>query len=179
MRDLSKAGYLGIFSELDATVAAIEGLRKAKFKELVTFSPLPRHELEDALDEPQSPVRMFTLVGGLTGTATGFALPIWTSLDWPLMTGGKPIISTPAFVVIAFELTILFGALSTVVGLLINARLPRTRPTIVYDPSFSADRFGVFVVPPAGREAEAKRILEESGAVEVREQAEEVPSGKA
>src|SRR5690606_40479314 len=81
------------------------------------------HDIEHALDTEESPVRLFTLVGGLTGAATGFALATWTSMDWPLVTGGKPIISLPAWVIIAFELTILFGALSTVIGLFINARL--------------------------------------------------------
>ncbi|MBI4544554.1 MAG: DUF3341 domain-containing protein, partial [Gemmatimonadetes bacterium] len=120
---------------------------------------------------------LFTLVGGLTGAATGFALPIFTSLDWPLITGGKPIISLPPFVIIAFELTILFGALSTVLGLLINARLPRARPRVIYDPAFSVGRFGILVLVPAGREREAAALLRESGAAEVRERPEEVRVG--
>src|SRR5207253_1309812 len=115
-------GLLGIFAEVDAAVEAIEKLRAAGLKRIVTFSPLPSHDLEHALHPPQSPVRMFTLIGGLTGAATGFTLPTWTSLDWPLVTGGKPIISIPPMIVIAFELTILFAALSTIAGLFINAR---------------------------------------------------------
>jgi hypothetical protein len=169
-----ETGILGIFTELDATTVAIERLRKAGMRDMVVFSPMPRHEIEHALQEPESPVRMFTLVGALTGTATGFALPIWTSLDWPLITGGKPIISLPPFVIIAFELTILFGALSTILGLFITARLPRMGGRMVYDPAFSAGKFGVFVVPVSGREAEARAALSESGALEVRERPEEV-----
>ena len=170
-------GMLGIFAEVDAAALAIERLRAAGMKRIVVFTPVPRHELEHALHAPESPVRLFTLVGGLTGAATGFALTIWTSLDWPLVTGGKPIVSLPPYVVIAFELTILFGALSTVLGLLINARLPRARRMVVYDPSFSAGRFGVFVAPPAGREPEAAAILRESGAVELRERPVEIHVG--
>jgi len=97
-------------------------------------------------------------------------------MDWPLVTGGKPIISLPAWVIIAFELTILFGALSTVIGLFINARLPQRSPTLVYDRSFSVDQFGVYVVPPADREEEVRRVFAESGAVEVRHGAREVTS---
>jgi hypothetical protein len=129
---------------------------------------MPSHDLEHALHRPQSGVRMFTLVGGLTGTATGFALPVWTSLDWPLITGGKPIISLPAFVIIAFELTILFGALSTVAGLFILARLPNRKPLVVYDPAFSAGAFGVHIdIGGDGAEA-VRRTMREAGAVEVR-----------
>ena len=167
-------GVLGIYNGLDATVAAIEALRAGGLKRLTVFTPVPSHEIEHALESEQSPVRLFTLVGGLTGAATGFALPTWTSLDWPLVTGGKPIISIPAWVIIAFELTILFGALSTVAGLFIMARLPRTKPFIVYDPSFSSDHYGVYVQPPPGREGDARSMLERAGAVEVRERMSEV-----
>ena len=159
--------YLGVFREVDTAVKAIEELQAAGLKDLETYSPLPQHELEHALHRPQSSVRMFTLVGGLTGAAAGFALAIWTSLDWPLVTGGKPIISLPAFVVIAFELTILFGALATVVGLFINARLGPPGRDLAYDPSFSAGKFGVLVDAPAGKGGDARRILEAAGAEEV------------
>ncbi len=162
-------GLLGVFDAVDSTIEAIGKLRAAGYKKPTVFSPAPDHEIEHALHEPQSPVRIFTLVGGLTGAATGFALPTWTSLDWPLVTGGKPIISLPAWVIIAFELTILFGALSTVLGLFIVARLPNRKPLVVYDPSFSSDQYGVHVVPPAGREAEFRQILRDAGAIAVRE----------
>jgi len=168
---------LGIFREVDATASAIEKLRKEGLEDITVFSPVPRHELEHALDRPESPVRMFTLVGGLTGAASGFALAIWTSLDWPLVTAGKPIISVPAFVVIAFELMVLFGALSTVLGLLINARLPHLRKRVVYDPSFSAGNFGIFAAPAPDRMGAVRTIMEESGAVQIREWPEEVSVG--
>ena len=164
---MSGGRYLGVFHEVDAAVEAINELRSAGMTDLETYSPLPQHDLEHALHRPQSPVRLFTLVGGLTGAATGFALAIWTSLDWPLITGGKPIIALPAFVVIAFELTILFGALSTVLGMVINARLGPPGKHLAYDPSFSAGNFGVLVDAPSGKGGDARRILEESGAVDV------------
>ena len=166
-------GVLGVFSELDSAVDAVDRLRKAGLKRITAFSPMPSHELEHALHAPESPVRLFTLVGGLTGAATGFALPTWTSLDWPLVTGGKPIISIPPMVIIAFELTILFGALSTVAGLFLNARLPRVRTRVVYDPAFSQGQFGIYV-SANGRTAEARKVLQDAGAISVRDRAEEV-----
>lgn len=166
-------GVLGVFAEVDAAVEAITNLRAAGLKRIVTFSPMPNHDIEHAMHPPQSPVRVFTLVGGLTGAATGFALPTLTSLDWPLVTGGKPIISIPPMVVIAFELTILFAALSTIAGLFINARLPRARAQVIYDPSFSAGNFGVFV-SANGNTQQARDILTRAGAISVRDRAEEV-----
>jgi hypothetical protein len=174
---MREAGCLAVFSELDAAAASIETLRKAGHKEIVVYSPVPRHELEEALDTPESPIRLFTLVGAFTGAAAGFALAIGASLDWPLITGGKPIISVPAFVVIGFELAVLFGALSTVAGLFLNARLPHLAKQVVYDPSFSAGRFGVFVAPRPGKEDEVKSVFVENGADEIREQPMEVRLG--
>jgi hypothetical protein len=170
-------GTLGVYDGVDAAARSIERLRAAGIKRITVFSPVPSHELEHALHPSESPVRLFTLVGGLTGAATGFAFPTWTSLDWPLITGGKPIISMPAWVITAFELTILFGALSTVAGLFISARLPQRRLLQIYDPSFSSDRFGVLVMPPSGREDEVRTIMRESGAAEIREQVQEVKVG--
>src|SRR5690606_19208145 len=89
-------GTLGVYDALDSATMTIERLRAAGLKRITVFSPLPSHELEHALHAGESPVRMFTLVGGLTGAAAGFAFPTWASMDWPLITGGKPIISIPA-----------------------------------------------------------------------------------
>jgi hypothetical protein len=172
----SKQGILASFDYLDSAVEAIQALRKAGFKRksLQAYAPVPEHDLEHAMGYGQSPVRVFALVGALTGTATGFALSIFTSMNWPLVVGGKPIISIPAFVVIAFELTILFGALSTVIGLFINTRLPNLKPLVVYDPEFSAGRFGVYVSAPADRVDEARKILSDREPAELREDPEGV-----
>lgn len=164
------SGVLGVFHHVDAATSAVADLRRAGLREITVYAPLPHHDIEHALHRPESSVRVFTLVGGLTGAAAGFALPIWTSLDWPLVTGGKPIISLPPFVIIGFELTILFGALATVLGLFLNILRSRPKADYAYDPSFSAGSFGVLVVPPAGRQREAADALRDAGAVEVREE---------
>lgn len=156
---------------MDSAVHAIRELRARGFRALATYSPVPLPEFEEALTGhglPKSPVRLFTLVGGLIGTASGFALTIWSSLKWNLVTGGKPVVSIPPFVVIAFELTILLGGLCTLLGLLVTARLPRLRGSPRYDPRFSADRFGVEVTCGSDQVATAKAILRDAGAEEVR-----------
>ena len=149
-----------LFRSLDSTVDAIHDLRKAGFKGLRAYMPYPEHHIEEALGHGESPVRVWTLVGALTGTAAGFGFTIFTSMDWPLVTGGKPIISIPAYVVIAFESTILFGALSTLIGLFILSRLPHIKPMVVYDPEFVSGRYGIFVAAQGGKLDEARRILQ-------------------
>ena len=171
------AGLLASYEHVDSIVDAIRELREAGFKGLTAYVPFPEHHIEEALGYDQSPVRIWTLVGGLTGAATGFAFTTWTSMDWPLVTGGKPIVSIPAYVVIAFELTILFGALSTVVGLFWNARLPNPKPMVIYDPEFSAGRFGLHVPAAGGHLDEAREILQAHEPVELREDTEAAHAG--
>ena len=95
--------------------------------------------------------------------------------DWPLITGGKALYSIPPFVVIAFELTILFGAIAGMLGFLTLSRLPRlpglARPatTLASDPRFSHDCFGVLIPCDDESQREAARAaLEAAGAVEIR-----------
>lgn len=168
-----KTGILAAYEHIDSAVDAIKGLERAGLENVRAYVPFPDHHvLEDALGYKESPVRIFTLVGGLTGAATGFAFTIFSVQDWPLITGGKPLLSIPAFFVIAFEMTILFGALATVIGLFINARLPKFQPAVIYDPGFSAGRIGVYVEAPEGKAAEAQRILEKEEPVELRAETE-------
>ena len=91
------------------------------------ITPFDVPEVDEILPRRRSNVRLFALIGAGIGTATGFAFTILTSLSWPLIIGGKPIVSLPPFIIIAFALTILFGALSTFAGFLLLSRLPSLR----------------------------------------------------
>lgn len=171
MADTGRSGVMGVFAHVDTAVHAIRELRAKGFRAISTYSPVPLPELEEALTGhglPRSPVRLFTLVGGLTGTVSGFALTIWSALKWNLITGGKPVVSIPPFVVIAFELTILLGGLCTLLGLFVTARLPRLRGSPRYDPRFTADRFGVEVACAPAEVPAVQDILRRAGAEEVR-----------
>ncbi len=164
------ASVLGVFAHVDTTLDAIRKLRDKGFSELTVYTPVPVEEIEEEIEKvrPLSKVRFFTLIGGLTGTATGFFLTIWTSLQWELITGGKSPVSFPPFVIIAFELTILFGGLSTLAALLVLGRLPKLKPSAAYDPRFTVDRFGVAVACPAEAADQVRSLLTAAGAEEVR-----------
>lgn len=162
-----RSGVVGVFGNLDAAVLALRELKAHGYANLTVYSPAPRHEFDDVLAKKESPVRLFTLVGGLTGCALGFAYAISTSLDWELITGGKPIVSLPPFVIIGFECTILFGALITVAGMFLNARLPKLRKAAGYDPRFSNDKFGIVAFGGPAQVAAAEEIMRAAGAEEV------------
>jgi hypothetical protein len=159
-------GVLASFAQVDAATAAISGLKARGFRDLTVYTAAPNHEIEDVLDHPVSNVRLFTLIGGLTGVTAGFAMTIWMSRDWPLLVGGKPIAAIPPYVVIAFELTILYGALSTVAGMIILSLVKSLRGR-AYHPRFSDDRIGVFVPCAPEQAGEVRDLLAGAGSEEV------------
>jgi hypothetical protein len=139
---------VGVFSQAAPVANLARRLRDRGFAELEVYSPVPAHELDGALDEKPSRVRLWTLIGGLTGMVTGFVMTIWMSYDFPIVVGGKALASIPPYVVISFELTILFGGVLTVLGFFWVGGLPfgkfgRHDPT--YSPRFSAEDFGLVV----------------------------------
>jgi hypothetical protein len=106
-------------------------------KDIEILVPHPVHKAEEILSLKPSPVRLFALVGGLLGAATGYLFPAYTVISWPLISGNKPMVSIPPFTIIAFELMVLFGALSAFLGFILMARMPDVI-TVVTDAEFSA-----------------------------------------
>jgi hypothetical protein len=166
---VSATGVVGVFGHLDAAVSAVEALKAKGYENYRVYSPVPRPELSEALARKESPVRLFALVGALSGTAFGLFFAIATSLDWPLVTGGKPIVSWPPFIVIGFETTILVGALVTVGGMFLFAGLPKLGRAPGYDPRFSNDKIGVVAFGGPAQVAEAREIFMSVGAEEVKD----------
>jgi hypothetical protein len=160
-------GILAAFMHVDAAVDAIRALRAMGRRDLVVYTPSPNHEIEEALEQRVSPVRLFTLIGGLSGCTAGFAMTIWMSYDWPVIVGGKTIASIPPYVVIGFELTILLGALSTVAAVALFSVLMGKRG-VAYDPKFSDDQIGIFVPGSHDQLKPVEELLRSAGAVEVR-----------
>jgi hypothetical protein len=163
-------GLLAAFLHVDAAADAIRAVRAMGIRDLTVYTPSPNHEIEEALGQRVSPVRLFTLIGGLSGCAAGFAMTIWMSYDWPVVVGGKPIASIPPYVIIAFELTILLGALSTVAAVALFSVL-MGNPSVAYDPRFSDDQIGIFVPAPSDQAGRVEQLLRSAGAVEVRREA--------
>jgi hypothetical protein len=165
---MQKPSLMGIFAYLDDLVEAVEGLKRANL-DFTVFTPIPRHEIREALSMKPSPVRYFTLLGGIFGIVSGLGLAVFTVLQWKFIVSGKPIVPWVPFVIIAFEFCILLGVLCTVVGMLITTRLPQWHLPAYYDPRFSVDRFGVLVRGIEVREQEVSRLLREAGAEEIHE----------
>lgn len=161
-------GVLGAFRELDSVVEAIEELKQQKYVDINVYTPTPRHELEHAVHPPASPVRRYTLIGGLLGCSFGYWIAIWCSKYWPLVVGGKAIASWIPYTIFGFEVMVLIGGLSTVAGLFITSRIPKLTMTVGYDPRFSHGDYGIFVEAAPDRLRAVEDVLRKHGAVEVR-----------
>ena len=171
-RSVRRGTVKSVFAHLDSLVNAIDALKKdgVSTDDMVVTTPLPRHDVEHILyaGKPPSPVRWFTLTGALFGGSFGFSLCSITHLNWAMIIpGGKPLVSIPAFIVITFESTVLWGCLFTLAGLLYYCRLPAKLQIEVQDPRFCDDKFGLILnnqdEESAGRSV---KILEENGSLE-------------
>jgi hypothetical protein len=159
-----------IFSHLDCLVDAIDGMKRSGHEDFAVTAPLPRHEIEELIYEGEpSPVRWFTLFGAVFGGTIGFTLCSLTHLNWPMIIpAGKPLVSIPAFIVVTFETTVLFGCLFTLIGLLYHCRLPaKDMDPELEDPRLSDDVFGMVVRNlDAVAAADMKKTLDDFGAIE-------------
>ena len=159
---------LGVYDSAGKAAAAARAIRQAQQGDVVAYSPTVDPLLVDPRKARNSPVRLFTLLGGLVGCAIGIALPLYTMLDLPLVVGGKPIISIPPIVIIAFELSMLCAALGGFLGFLVLGGLPRVETGQACDQRCTDDRFGIVVTCAEGHGDAVRAHLERAGAEEVR-----------
>jgi len=137
---LSQPGIYGVMAEFDTASALVSAARAARaqgYRALDAYSPFPIEELTDALHLHKNKLPLIVLAGGILGGLTGFFLQYWIAVIYfPINIGGRPLNSWPSFIVITFELTILFASLAAVFGMLALCGLP-----MPYHPVFNVSRF--------------------------------------
>jgi uncharacterized membrane protein len=138
---LNKPAY-GLMAEFESPtelVVAARAAREKGYRKLDAYTPFPIEELTDALHLHHNKLPLIVLLGGLLGGFTGFMLQYYiTVIYFPINIAGRPLDSWPAYIIITFELTILFAAISTVLGLLALCGLP-----MHYHPVFNVPRFAL------------------------------------
>jgi hypothetical protein len=132
----------GLMAEFDNPTSLVNAARAARekgYRKLDAYSPFPIEELADALHLHRNKLPLIVLCGGILGGLTGFLLQYYiTVIDFPINVGGRPLNSWPAYIIITFELTILFGSIFAVLGLLALCGLP-----MPYHPTFNVPRFAL------------------------------------
>lgn len=159
---------LGLFREPDSAARAIDGLKGAGFAgsdvKVLTDVPYP----EGAFGEEPERHRLyvFPFVGAACGFSVGLLITVGTQLAYPIVTGGKPIISIPPMINVMYEGTMLGAILFTVIGIIFESRLPDFSRA-PYDPRISEGHIGLLVNRAEGRMDSAERALRDAGAVDV------------
>jgi len=130
-------GVLGEFETPEELLRAARRAREAGYRRMDAYTPFPIHGLSDAMAFRPTKLPLVVLAGGLVGCATAL-LMMWFSatIHYPINVAGKPLASWPMFVPITFELTVLFAALGTVVGMLMLNGLPRPHHPVFETPFF-------------------------------------------
>jgi hypothetical protein len=144
--------FYGLMAEFPDEHSLLEAARQthdAGYVRMDAYSPFPVEGLAEALGSHHTWVPVITLVGGIVGLATGYLLQYWAAaIAYPINVGGRPLNSWPLFVPITYELTILFAAWSSLLGMLFLNRLPQPYHPTFNVPEFlraSQDRFFVVV----------------------------------
>ena len=133
----SMHGLIAEFKSAQELIDAAAAAHAAGYRRVEAYSPFPVEGLGEALGRPPSRLPWIVLTGGAIGGFAGFMFQ-WMSFEhfYTLNIGGRPYFSWPSFVPVTFELTVLFAALSTVVGLFVLCGLPEP-----YHPVFNHPRF--------------------------------------
>ena len=132
----------GVMAEFDSPtglVAAARAVHEKGYRKIDAYSPFPIEELTDALHLHHNKLPLLVLLGGILGALSGYLLQYYiTVIYYPINVAGRPLHSWPAYIIITFELTILFAALTAVLGLLGLCGLP-----MPYHPAFNVPRFAL------------------------------------
>ena len=138
-------GLMAEFHTPGEVVDAALKVTEAGYSRVDGFSPYPIEELSEALHFHSTPLPLMVLLGGIFGLVGGFALEYYCSvISYPINVGGRPLFSWPAFLVPAYETTILCAALAAVLGMLALNGLPEPYHPVFNVPGFALatrDRF--------------------------------------
>lgn len=172
---MKKDFILATFEDDIPVMAATKKARDRNISIYDIYTPFPVHGLDEAMGIKRSILPYVTLVAGAMGLMTAIALQVYTNgIDWPLIVGGKPAIAIPAFVPISFELTVLFGAHTTVAAFLFLNKLYPGKKPVVFDVDQTCHKFIMAFDKSKVSAEEVESLVKEHGAVEIKTQSAEV-----
>ncbi|WP_414832971.1 DUF3341 domain-containing protein [Afifella sp. YEN Y35] len=125
------------FAEPGELMDAIKEAREAGFSDLEAYSPFAIEGVAEAIGHRPTRIRLVMAVAGVIGAACGFGLQAWSAVvAYPINSGGRPLFSWPAFMLVTFELTVLFAVVAGFVAFILRSGL-----TQLHQPLFAAPNF--------------------------------------
>ena len=131
-------GLLAEFKHPEDLVECARRARERGYKRMDGFSPFPVEHLAEELGSHGTRVPAIALAGGLIGGIGGYLMQYLSAAAfYPINVGGRPFHSWPSFIIVTFEMTILFAGLFTVFGMLALNGLPKPHHPVFAVPQFS------------------------------------------
>ena len=166
---MAQRSILGLFNEPEPAADAMDGFKDAGFEvgtfDVLTGTPYP----EGAFGEhvPQHRLFRFPAFGAIIGFTLALLLTSATQIAFPVVTGGKPILSLFAMIIILYEMTMLSAVIATVVGIIFESRLPNLNPG-AYDERITEGMIGVVISCEDEQSQSAENVLRTAGALEIK-----------
>ncbi len=160
---------LGLYEDPENAANAMDGLKSAGFEmgtfDVLTGTPYP----EGAFGEhvPQHRLFRFPAFGAIVGFTLALLFTAATQIAYPLVTGGKPILSIFAMLIITYEMTMLAAVVMTVVGIIFESRLPNLTRS-AYDTRITEGYIGVVITTDEERTDKAEGVLRGTGALYIK-----------
>ena len=168
-------GLIATFDTTPALYHAAENVRDAGYRHWDCITPFPVHGLDKAMGLRRSIVPRISLAGGITGFCTGMTMIWWTGgYDYKLTVGGKPFFSPMFAFPVSYELTILFTAFATIIGMFIVNGLPMHYHPVLKYPKIKRGMDDLFFIVIEARDprfhlANTKALLEKAGGRDIKE----------
>lgn len=166
----TKRFALGVFEDEDVLLHAVDNVRAAGVKIYEVFSPYPVHGIDDALGIERSRLPIAAFFYGLCGLSFALWMQIYMlGFDWPMIIGGKPAISLPAFIPVSFELTVFFTCHGMVITFYTISKLYPRFKTPMLDVRSTDDKFimAIELDETSSQLPKLTQLLRENGASEV------------
>ena len=166
---MAKKQVLGLFPEAASAALGCDRLKEAGFGadsfQVLTGTPYPEGAFGERAEHHR--LYIFPFVGALLGLTSGILLTSMTQMAYPLVQGGKPILSLPPMAIVTYEGTMLGAILFTVLGIIFESRLPNLNAGI-YDPRITAGYIGITLTVPEERLNAVEQLLRRAGAADVK-----------
>jgi len=168
-------GIIAAFDTTPALYRACEQVRDAGYRRWDALTPFPVHGLDAAMGIRRSKVPRISIIGGIIGFTVGMSFIWWSgAVEYPLVVGGKPYFSPMFAFPVSYELTILFTAFATIIGMFVMNGLPMHYHPVQKAPQFVRaldDRFFIVIeaADPQFNPAATRALLERVGGQDIAE----------